>query len=51
MIGHAIDIARTKGCTMVQLTTDKRRDGAIRFYTNLGFKASHEGMKLSLTSC
>lgn len=51
MIGHAIDIARTKGSTMVQLTTDKRRDGAIRFYTNLGFKASHEGMKLSLTSC
>lgn len=48
MIGHAVDLARARGCAMVQLTTDKRREDAIRFYEGLGFNASHEGMKLSL---
>jgi ribosomal protein S18 acetylase RimI-like enzyme len=48
MIAHAVELARSKGCAMVQLTTDKRRSGAIRFYEGLGFRASHEGMKLSL---
>jgi hypothetical protein len=33
---------------MVQLTTDKSRTGAHRFYERLGFAASHEGMKLFL---
>ena len=33
---------------MVQLTTDKTRPEALRFYESLGFKASHEGMKLCL---
>ena len=33
---------------MVQLTTDKRRPDARRFYESLGFVASHEGMKLTL---
>jgi hypothetical protein len=32
----------------VQLTTDKRRTDAHRFYAALGFEASHEGMKLVL---
>jgi GNAT superfamily N-acetyltransferase len=31
---------------LLQLTTDKQRPEAIRFYENLGFKASHEGMKI-----
>ena len=33
---------------MVQLTTDKARDDAHRFYARLGFVASHEGRKLQL---
>jgi hypothetical protein len=32
----------------VQLTTDKSRAAAHRFYERLGFTASHEGMKLTL---
>ncbi len=31
---------------MGQLTTDKSRPEALRFYAKLGFVASHEGMKL-----
>lgn len=44
----AIDQARQRGCALVQLTTDKSRTDAHRFYLNLGFTASHEGMKLPL---
>ena len=40
--------AREKGAHVVQLTTDKLRPEAIRFYEDLGFRASHEGMKLHL---
>lgn len=42
----AIDRAKEKGAHLLQLTTDKQRPDAIRFYENLGFKATHEGMKL-----
>jgi GNAT superfamily N-acetyltransferase len=48
IIRGAIGIARQNGCTMVQLTTDKSRKDAHRFYERLGFVASHEGMKLML---
>lgn len=44
----AIELARGEGCSLVQLTTDKKRADAHRFYENLGFVASHEGMKLAL---
>jgi GNAT superfamily N-acetyltransferase len=44
----AIERARERGCRMVQLTTDKSRPDARRFYETLGFVASHEGMKLVL---
>ena len=37
---------RRRGAGLVQLTTDKRRDGARRFYEAHGFESSHEGMKL-----
>lgn len=40
--------ARVRGCALVQLTTDKRRPDAHRFYAALGFTPSHEGMKLLL---
>ncbi|MEO3925745.1 GNAT family N-acetyltransferase [Micromonosporaceae bacterium B7E4] len=48
MVNWAVDQARERGCRLVQLTTDKRRTEAHRFYASLGFAASHEGMKLSL---
>ncbi|WP_432728335.1 GNAT family N-acetyltransferase [Variovorax sp. W6] len=48
MIEFAIDTARAAGCRLVQLTTDKRRGDAHRFYERLGFEATHEGMKLEL---
>ncbi len=44
----AIARAREKNCGLVQLTTDKARAEAHRFYESLGFAASHEGMKLAL---
>ncbi|MGD0376181.1 MAG: GNAT family N-acetyltransferase [Streptosporangiaceae bacterium] len=44
----AIDEARRRGCALVQLTTDKSRTAAHRFYERFGFVASHEGMKLAL---
>jgi GNAT superfamily N-acetyltransferase len=33
------------GATIAQLTTDKRRVDAHRFYERLGYQASHEGLK------
>lgn len=45
---EAIDRARAAGCGLVQLTTDKARPDALRFYEKLGFTASHEGLKLNL---
>jgi GNAT superfamily N-acetyltransferase len=48
MMVWAIDQARARGCALVQLTTDKSRADAHRFYRGLGFVASHEGMKLTL---
>lgn len=44
----AIERARERGCHMVQLTSDKARPKAIRFYEGLGFVATHEGLKLHL---
>lgn len=49
MIGWAVDRARARGCAMVQLTSDKSRADAHRFYGSLGFTASHEGFKLALS--
>jgi GNAT superfamily N-acetyltransferase len=48
MIAWAIDEARRRGCALVQLTSDKQRAEAHRFYSTLGFTASHEGFKLTL---
>ena len=50
MFEWAIEECRQRGCELVQLTTDKSRPDALRFYESLGFEASHEGMKLSLQS-
>ena len=48
MFAWAIEECRARGCGLVQLTTDKARPDARRFYESLGFVASHEGMKLAL---
>lgn len=47
-IAWAIEKSRERGCGLVQLTTDKSRTNAHTFYEELGFVASHEGMKLTL---
>ncbi|OTP65395.1 GCN5-related N-acetyltransferase [Caballeronia sordidicola] len=48
MFEWAIAQCRARGCNLVQLTTDKTRADAHRFYDKLGFIASHEGYKLAL---
>ena len=48
LLEWAISRAQRRGCKTVQLTTDKRRADACRFYEALGFGATHEGMKLKL---
>ena len=42
----AIARSEERNAHVVQLTTDKQRPDAIRFYEDLGFKATHQGMKL-----
>lgn len=45
----AISQCRARNCGLVQLTTDKARNDARRFYESLGFVATHEGLKLELS--
>jgi ribosomal protein S18 acetylase RimI-like enzyme len=52
-VGHqlvtwALARARERGARLAQLSTDKTRLDAHRFYESLGFGATHEGMKLLL---
>ncbi len=48
LLSWAVEQARERGCSLVQLTSDKRRTEAHRFYGRLGFTASHDGFKLAL---
>jgi GNAT superfamily N-acetyltransferase len=48
MFGWAHDYGRSHGAGLAQLTTDKTRGDAQRFYARLGYDASHEGLKRSL---
>ena len=48
MIETAIHYGKSKGASIIQLTTNKKRIRAKAFYEKLGFDASHEGMKLHL---
>lgn len=48
LIEWAIEAARKRQCRILQLTSDKQRPDALRFYESLGFEASHEGFKLRL---
>ena len=45
----AIEQAKKEKCHIVQLTSNKQRTDALRFYENLGFEATHEGFKLLLS--
>lgn len=46
MFEWAIVRAKERNAHLLQLTTDKKRPKAIKFYEDLGFKATHEGMKI-----
>ncbi|MFD7310181.1 GNAT family N-acetyltransferase [Promicromonospora sp. NPDC059942] len=48
MMEHAHERGRARGCALAQLTSDKQRPDAHRFYRNLGYEQSHEGFKLPL---
>lgn len=48
MIAWAIEKCRHERCGIVQLTTDKSRTDAHRFYDRLGFEPSHIGYKMML---
>ncbi len=48
LVSWAIDRAKTRNCSIVQLTSDKQRPEVIRFYESHGFEATHEGFKLKL---
>jgi GNAT superfamily N-acetyltransferase len=48
LLESAIRRAKSRGCHMVQLTTDRQREGALEFYLKLGFEATHQGLKLHL---
>lgn len=45
LINWMIDRAQSEGAKIIQLTTNKARGDALRFYERLGFEATHEGMK------
>lgn len=48
LMNYAINMAKEKSCSIVQLTSNKTRTDAHRFYERLGFKSTHEGMKLEI---
>jgi GNAT superfamily N-acetyltransferase len=47
-VAWAIDRCRARGCARVQLTSNRARLDAHRFYDRLGFEASSIGFKLKL---
>ena len=46
MLGWAINRAKERNVHLLQLTTDKKRPKTIKFYEELGFNQTHEGMKM-----
>ena len=49
MVAFAVDFARRNGAGLVELTSNKSREAAHRFYRRLGFEQSHEGFKMALS--
>jgi ribosomal protein S18 acetylase RimI-like enzyme len=50
MFERIFEVAKEQDASIIQLTTDKRRARAKKFYERLGFEATHEGMKLTKNS-
>ena len=50
MMEETIRICRARGCYLIQLTTDIKRQKTRQFYEALGFETTHHGMKLMLES-
>jgi GNAT superfamily N-acetyltransferase len=50
LMAQAEQLARERGCRIVQLTSDLQRADAHRFYTRLGYSASHAGFKKPLVA-
>ncbi|MEV4422318.1 GNAT family N-acetyltransferase [Patulibacter sp. NPDC049589] len=48
LVEHAVELARDRGCGLVQLTSGTFRPDAHRFYAALGFDGSHVGFKRAL---
>jgi len=48
LMRHVEQRAKAAGCGLIQLTTDRQRLDAHRFYERLGYAASHLGMKKTL---
>ncbi len=48
LMKYAINLAKENSCTIVQLTSNKTRTDAHRFYKRLGFQDTHEGLKLNI---
>lgn len=46
MFEWAINRSKERKAHLLQLTTDKKRPDALKFYEDLGFKPTHEGMKM-----
>jgi GNAT superfamily N-acetyltransferase len=48
LVGAAVERARAIGCYRVQLTSNRERPDAHRFYESLGFAPTHVGYKMRL---
>jgi GNAT superfamily N-acetyltransferase len=48
LMAHVEQRAKAAGCGLIQLTSDRQRLDAHRFYERLGYVASHVGMKKKL---
>jgi GNAT superfamily N-acetyltransferase len=45
LVEHCMKLAKEAGCYKVMLTSDKRREGAHKFYESVGFQASAHGFR------
>ncbi|QIB32300.1 GNAT family N-acetyltransferase [Ancylobacter pratisalsi] len=48
MMAFAVEEARRRGAASIQLTSNKKRTDAHRFYERIGFERRHEGFKIDL---